>query len=168
MVLRPAPRLKVCLVAADVAGSTLPRQVADPGAWIERALPVAGVPAPAVPRGDRRLDGRRDVRPGRLRPGKTLAAYRWAADRHPGHRLYFCYPTTGTATEGFKDSLYPLDLEPDERDPDAERLHALGAKLFPPSELEPRRVLAITRVSEGYSTQEVAGFLGVEPRSARR
>jgi CRISPR-associated endonuclease/helicase Cas3 len=38
--------------------------------------------------------------------GKTLAAYHWAATRHPGKRLYICYPTTGTATEGFRDYLF--------------------------------------------------------------
>jgi len=38
--------------------------------------------------------------------GKTLAAYHWARDRCPGKRLYICYPTTGTATEGFRDYLF--------------------------------------------------------------
>ncbi len=41
--------------------------------------------------------------------GKTLAAYLWAARRYPKRRLYFCYPTTGTATEGFKDYLFEPD-----------------------------------------------------------
>jgi CRISPR-associated endonuclease/helicase Cas3 len=52
--------------------------------------------------------------------GKTLAAYMWTAKHHPTRRLYFCYPTTGTATEGFKDYLY----EP------AGELGKLGARLF--------------------------------------
>jgi transposase len=34
--------------------------------------------------------------------------------------------------------------------------------------LEYRRRLAIARVSEGYSTQEVADFLGVDPSTVRR
>jgi CRISPR-associated endonuclease/helicase Cas3 len=51
---------------------------------------------------------------------KTIAAYLWAAANHPTRRLYFCYPTTGTATEGFKDYLY---------EPDGE-LGGLGARLF--------------------------------------
>lgn len=38
--------------------------------------------------------------------GKTAAAYLWAARCWPGRRLYFCYPTTGTATEGFRDYLF--------------------------------------------------------------
>jgi transposase len=37
-----------------------------------------------------------------------------------------------------------------------------------PSELEHRRRLAVQRVLEGYSTDEVAEFLGVDPRSVRR
>lgn len=35
-------------------------------------------------------------------------------------------------------------------------------------ELEQRRRLAVQRVADGYSTQEVADFLGVDPSSVRR
>ena len=38
----------------------------------------------------------------------------------------------------------------------------------PPVELERRRLLAVQRVLEGYSTVEVADFLGVDPSSVRR
>jgi CRISPR-associated endonuclease/helicase Cas3 len=43
--------------------------------------------------------------------GKTLAAFRWGLNHcsENGDRLFFCYPTTGTATEGFLD--YLLDDE---------------------------------------------------------
>jgi transposase len=37
-----------------------------------------------------------------------------------------------------------------------------------PTELEHRRLLAVERVLEGYSNEEVAEFLGVDPRSVRR
>jgi transposase len=37
-----------------------------------------------------------------------------------------------------------------------------------PAELEHRRRLAVQRVLDGYSTQEVAEFLGVDPSSVRR
>ena len=37
-----------------------------------------------------------------------------------------------------------------------------------PSELERRRLLAVERVLEGYTTEEVGEFLGVDPRSVRR
>jgi transposase len=37
-----------------------------------------------------------------------------------------------------------------------------------PAELERRRLLAVQRVSEGYTAEEVGDFLGVDPRSVRR
>jgi transposase len=37
-----------------------------------------------------------------------------------------------------------------------------------PAELARRRLLAVQRVREGYSTEEVADFLGVDPSSVRR
>lgn len=37
-----------------------------------------------------------------------------------------------------------------------------------PAELEHRRLLAVQRVLDGYSTEEVADFLGVDARSVRR
>jgi transposase len=37
-----------------------------------------------------------------------------------------------------------------------------------PAELEHRRLLAVRRVLEGYSAEEVAEFLDVDPRSVRR
>ena len=35
--------------------------------------------------------------------GKTLGAYNWAKTYAVGRKLFFCYPTTGTSTEGFLD-----------------------------------------------------------------
>jgi len=84
--------------------------------------------------------------------GKTLAAYIWIKEQlksHPGYKAVFLYPTTGTATEGFKDyashspraglvhSRAEFDLEdmfenPDERNANRytsdkkKRLFALG------------------------------------------
>ena len=37
-----------------------------------------------------------------------------------------------------------------------------------PIELQRRRLLAVQRVAEGYSAEEVADFLGIDPRSVRR
>jgi transposase len=37
-----------------------------------------------------------------------------------------------------------------------------------PAALAWRRLLAVQRITEGYSTEEVAAFLGVDPRSVRR
>lgn len=38
--------------------------------------------------------------------GKTLAAYMWAAEKAQGRKVFFCYPTTGTATQGYSDYAF--------------------------------------------------------------
>src|SRR5438874_12937883 len=43
-------------------------------------------------------------------------------------------------------------------------MRSIGA----PVELEHRRCLAVQRVVEGYTAEEVGDFLGVDPRSVRR
>jgi CRISPR-associated endonuclease/helicase Cas3 len=43
--------------------------------------------------------------------GKTAAAYLWAARHADGKKLFFCYPTTGTATEGFLGYVHETDIE---------------------------------------------------------
>ena len=62
--------------------------------------------------------------------GKTYAAYKWAATHHAPRRLFFCYPTTGTATEGFH-YLYEPDVRADlfhsRRDVDFEIILTTGA-----------------------------------------
>lgn len=121
--------VKNCLVAADVAGSALPRDAAAAAPdWgrISRAFAakpelgdlqrVANVKLGA----DAARPFQADVAASRddvafvkagCGTGKTVAAYLWAARNHPNRRLYFCYPTTGTATEGFKDYLFEPDGE---------------------------------------------------------
>jgi CRISPR-associated endonuclease/helicase Cas3 len=132
--------VKSTLIAGDVAGSALPRDVTEPAKrdqWIKSAF--SNIPPPG--RLQRIVDNRRNNKP--LYPfqeavaastapvtfvragcgsGKTLAAYQWAAKQYPGRRLYFCYPTTGTATEGYRDYL----LAPEE-DFDAELFHGRAA-----------------------------------------
>jgi CRISPR-associated endonuclease/helicase Cas3 len=127
--------IKNCLIAADVAGSALPKS-GEPD-WCRITQAFTDVPEV----GD--FQGVVSARLGTAQPrpfqqsvadsvtpvsyvkagcgtGKTLAAYMWAAKNHPTRRLFFCYPTTGTATEGFKDYLF----EPDQQ------LGGIGAKLF--------------------------------------
>lgn len=119
------PALKAALLAADAAGSGLPRTGADIPEWIATAFPAArmtgaeideGVLAPRraqIP-GFRERDFQR--RAAELGPralllapcgvGKTLAAWRWVAaqlDHRPARRALFLYPTRATATEGFRD-----------------------------------------------------------------
>ena len=43
--------------------------------------------------------------------GKTAAAYLWAAQHAHEKKLFFCYPTTGTATEGFLGYVHESDVE---------------------------------------------------------
>lgn len=122
---------KNCLIAADVAGSALPREVIDDDAratWIESAFRRRPTPVQLRHLVEEGLTEQRDnaavAHP--LRPfqeavgsidgdvvlvtagcgsGKTLAAYHRAARKWHSRRLYLCYPTTGTATEGFRDYL---------------------------------------------------------------
>ena len=130
--------VKGCLIAGDVAGSALPKAEPDDAArwdWITESLSNLPELGDIRTIGDHRLDGAAPrpfqraiaasespvtyVKAG-CGTGKTVAAYLWGAANHPTRRLYFCYPTTGTATEGFKDYLF---------EPDGE-LGGLGAKLF--------------------------------------
>ncbi len=115
---------KAFLIAADVAGSALPRKERDlviRKDWVVTALSTRPDPADISGLVEERLQGQL-LRPfqesvasstGRVTlvragcgTGKTVAAYLWAARQWPGRRLYFCYPTTGTATEGYRGYLF--------------------------------------------------------------
>src|SRR5439155_6104368 len=134
--------VKNCLVAADIAGSALPKVPAEAlrvdgerWDWITNSFTNRPKPGDLDKVCKARLgnDTPRDfqlyvagskesvtfVKAG-CGTGTTLAAYMWAAKNHSTRRLYFCYPTTGTATEGFKDYLYKPEDE----------LGELGARLF--------------------------------------
>jgi CRISPR-associated endonuclease/helicase Cas3 len=108
------------LISADVAGSALPRNGRNAAWWAEEVLSRRCFPA------DYEQAAASGAKGGEYRPfqvavsesttrvtfvragcgsGKTTAAYLWAS-RHPKRsRLYVCYPTTGTATEGFRDYI---------------------------------------------------------------
>lgn len=43
--------------------------------------------------------------------GKTVGAYAWAKKYAPGRRLFFCYPTTGTASQGYLDYAAETNIE---------------------------------------------------------
>ena len=122
--------VKNCLVASDVAGSALPQDVSDiceRRRWISSSFGQV----PSKSDFDEIISDRlTDPKTGELRvlrpfqqkvadeagdvtlvkagcgSGKTLAAYHWARERYPARRLYICYPTTGTATEGFRDYVF--------------------------------------------------------------
>lgn len=122
--------VKNCLVASDIAGSALPPE--DHSKSGRRSAVINGFSNRPTPDELRqvvrdRLTNKETGKVAELRPfqrhvaeqagnvtlvtagcgsGKTLAAYHWAAERCPGRRLYMCYPTTGTATEGFRDYVF--------------------------------------------------------------
>lgn len=123
---RFAATVKALTVAADVAGSALLPTGVSVSDWVRDALsrrPSAGQLQAVV---EARLGGLA------LRPfqqaigesearitlvdagcgtGKTVAAYAWAARQAQGRKLFFCYPTTGTATEGFLGYVAESDVE---------------------------------------------------------
>ncbi len=142
--------IKNCLIAADVAGSALPKEGTPD--WGRITITFGAVP----PAADLEFLARYGLEGHEARPfqsavaehpddvvfvkagcgtGKTVAAYMRAANKWAGRRLYFCYPTTGTATEGFKDYLHPEVLEKPaddtpEKKAERERLKAINADLF--------------------------------------
>lgn len=120
--------LKACLIGADVAGSIGPQGDKSVAEWIAAAF--GRVPTTNELKGivQRRLDGKklrnfqRQVGKSKSRvtfvragcgSGKTIAAYHWAARQAPGRRVFFCYPTTGTSTEGYRDYLTDPKLDAD-------------------------------------------------------
>ena len=112
--------VKACVIASDVAGSILPKKGEGITGWIRSALRKELEPEQLRTVVDARLQGsplrlfqealgktnaRVVLAQAGCGTGKTLGAYVWAAERAPGKRLFFAYPTTGTATEGFRDYL---------------------------------------------------------------
>ncbi|TWU26516.1 putative CRISPR-associated nuclease/helicase Cas3 [Novipirellula galeiformis] len=134
---------KACLVASDVAGSALWEHIdtaPQRQSWIAETLnrrPAPGEIDSIVtnrlgshsPREFQKAIADSDasitlVEAG-CGSGKTVAAYMWANQQQTGRRLWFCYPTTGTATAGFQSYL----LEAETNDPSKQSVID-GADLF--------------------------------------
>ena len=112
---------KAIVIAADVAGSALWTADFEPAVRQSLQKTVSGAELEAI------IRGIQDKNPNfvALRPfqeqtaktrspavliaacggGKTVAAYEWAK-QYAGKKLFFCYPTTGTASAGFADYLF--------------------------------------------------------------
>jgi CRISPR-associated endonuclease/helicase Cas3 len=118
--------LKTALTTLDLAGSAVPEKIDTPENWIKERI-------------DAKLDKHQLQKVVRMRlknsepiefqkkvsesnartvlveagcgSGKTAAAYLWASQHAQGKRLFFCYPTTGTASEGFAGYLYDPDFD---------------------------------------------------------
>jgi CRISPR-associated endonuclease/helicase Cas3 len=108
--------LKALLAAADAAGSALTERGLPPTEWVRRTLGRRLSPEDLEPVVQRDLMGaeprafQKEVEESKSAVtvvaagcgnGKTTAAYLWAKKRADGKKLFFSYPTTGTATAGF-------------------------------------------------------------------
>jgi CRISPR-associated endonuclease/helicase Cas3 len=116
--------VKGLLVAADVAGSALPRSRKDPAQWARDAQQRVAGSIELEDIATARLEGKplrnfqEQVRDTQHRvtlllagcgSGKTTAAYQWASRKGIDRKVFFCYPTTGTATAGFADYILPVE-----------------------------------------------------------
>ncbi|MGQ9873333.1 CRISPR-associated helicase Cas3' [Leptodesmis sp.] len=116
--------LKALLVAGDAIGSASAQVSINIYEWIEKQLIGTEEESNTLTEEDlqRVIDARRGNNPLRqfqvdlkeksarvtmaragCGTGKTLGAYNWAQKHAIGRKLFFCYPTTGTSTEGFLD-----------------------------------------------------------------
>ncbi len=118
--------VKSAVMAADLCGSALPAKVEDPQEWLESRLARVLNTDQLTGVVDTKLQGRKP-RSFQVRvqgtsslttlveagcgSGKTAAAYLWASRNADGRRLFFCYPTTATASEGFAGYLSDPDFE---------------------------------------------------------
>ncbi|WP_019500469.1 CRISPR-associated helicase/endonuclease Cas3 [Pseudanabaena sp. PCC 6802] len=124
--------VKATVIAADLAGSALTEQGEDIKTWIPKMLKLVLEPGDLhnvlqEKLGDRKLRSFQEeiantnhrvtlVKAG-CGTGKTIAAYAWAQKWATGNsnqsarKLFFCYPTTGTATQGFIDYANGSDTE---------------------------------------------------------
>lgn len=128
---------KNLVVAADIAGSAIAKlkpdgdetmeSIADHWAWLRETFDIEKLPKAKSYEAivEKRLAGN-SLRPFQEKvahsasrvtlvtagcgSGKTTAAYQWASKWCDGRRLWFCYPTTGTGTEGFGDYLADPEL----------------------------------------------------------
>lgn len=118
--------LKVGLMNADLAGSALPRNTERLEDWLHRKLSICLSSKELEKIVEEKLSGyplrefQKDVACANTKTvlaeagcgsGKTIAAYLWAAGYADELRLFFCYPTTGTASEGFSGYLHDPDFE---------------------------------------------------------
>jgi CRISPR-associated endonuclease/helicase Cas3 len=121
--------VKVLVIAADVAGSALPGSNLDIRDWIKEALrdvlSAVELKQLVSERLSRSSNPSRDEfqrkveqSPRRVTlvsagcgAGKTVAAYKWASRRADKLKLFFCYPTTGTTSQGFQDYVSKSKIE---------------------------------------------------------
>lgn len=121
--------VKATVIAADLAGSALPLTAKeDFKTWMRDVLSLTLQSEELDALVQQRLNGK-DLRPFQTQisqslsrvtlvkagcgTGKTAGAYKWAEKRAVGKKLFFCYPTTGTASQGFIDYVDGTKIEAD-------------------------------------------------------
>jgi CRISPR-associated endonuclease/helicase Cas3 len=113
--------IKLLLIAGDAIGSAIPNTDLSIEKWITEEVQSTLDETKLQKVIDARLDGNQ-LRPFQIElaqsttrvtlaragcgTGKTLGAYNWAKSKAIGRKLIFCYPTTGTSTEGFLDYVH--------------------------------------------------------------
>ncbi len=110
--------VKATVLAADLAGSALPKEGIKLTEWIERAIENVLTPKDLQDLLDQRLEGqplrkfqeriantstRVTIVKAGCGTGKTVGAYAWGKKWAIGRKLFFTYPTTGTASQGYFD-----------------------------------------------------------------
>jgi len=118
--------VKATVIAADLAGSALPNAEKKLEEWIEQVFQLTLSEQDLQELIDQRLQGNA-LRPFQQKiadtkarvtivkagcgTGKTIGAYAWAQKWAVGRKLFFCYPTTGTASQGYLDYAAETDIE---------------------------------------------------------
>lgn len=118
--------VKATVIAADLAGSALPQTGENLQDWIEQVLNLVLSEKELQALINERLEGKplREFQqqiadtPYRVTivkagcgTGKTVGAYAWAKKWAKNRKLFFCYPTTGTASQGYIDYAHGTDME---------------------------------------------------------
>ena len=120
--------VKATVIAADLAGSALPNAGENVREWIEEQLGVLlcedgsdierllakslnGKPLYAFQENIANAPYRVTLVKAGCGTGKTVGAYAWGQKWAKGRKLFFCYPTMGTASQGFIDYADGTDIE---------------------------------------------------------
>ena len=120
--------VKATVIAADLAGSALPFAEENLQGWIRKVLNLTLTADELQELIDQRLEGKplrqfqKQVAhaPHRVTlvkagcgMGKTAGSYAWAKQWAEGRKLFFSYPTTGTASQGYIDYANGTQVESD-------------------------------------------------------
>jgi CRISPR-associated endonuclease/helicase Cas3 len=118
--------VKATVIAADLAGSALPTTEYKIEDWIAQVLSLVLSTDEIQQLLDKRLGGKplrefqQQIADSQSRvtlvkagcgTGKTVGAYAWAKNWGGDRKLFFCYPTTGTASQGYLDYAAENDFE---------------------------------------------------------